>query len=212
MPNRRRFLTLAALTGATACAGCGTTDHPTAAAGAALTCPDPTLGTVTDQQGPFTSFADVAALEKSTPDLQWQWQFLASSKAGVCARQRTALAATGQWLTRQAGETWLNTVLVGYHAIPGTTDPDNANFAPVPLPAAPFTLTIGQGLELPAGSGNAYRLSATYVPAKGSQQSATAGAATFTTVTPELVDYTYDLTFKAGRLQGHAVAPFCVVC
>jgi hypothetical protein len=176
-----------------------------------VTCPDILAGTVSDQAGFFTGLADAATLERSG-SYTWQWPALASDRPGVCERQRAAMAATGQWLVKEAGETWLMVILFGYNSIPGTAESDLTNFSTPPPPPVPITLQNATGLEAPAGSGHAYSVRATYQGPKGSSQSATAGTATFTRADGELFEVAYDFTFKAGRLQGHMTAPYCVIC
>lgn len=179
-----------------------------------LPCPDIIPGSVADQTGPFTALTDAAALEESGAVWQVQRPILASDRPGICQRQRDAKAATGQSLTKQAGETWLMVGLFRYNCVPGYPDggADLTNFNAAPLPTTPITLTVGYGTEAPADSGHAYSPNGKYEGAKGSAQSATAGTVTITTWTADQVELTYDLTFKAGRFTGRMVAPGCVVC
>lgn len=216
MSDRRQFLRLTALAGAAVCASCGAPTHPTATAGAAaVTCPDIIAGTITDQTGP-ASFTDAATLGRDGADFQYQMPALLSTLGGLCQRHRTQMATDGTWVKRQAGEVWLNLVLGCFHCVPGQpgSTADMTNLTPVPLPPTPITLEIGAavGVEAPAGSGDAYTVSATYVTSKGQQQSATAGTVQFTTCTETLVEATYTLTCKAGSFHGVVAAPFCQVC
>jgi hypothetical protein len=214
MPDRRQFLGLTALASATVCAGCATIKHPTATAGAAVTCPDIIPGSVSGQTGFFTALADAAALEQSGAIWQNQRPILASDRPGLCERQRAAIAATGQSLTKQSGETWLMVGLYRFNCVPGAPDggADLTNFTEVPYPPTPITIAIGHGTEAPANSGRAYSVNGQYQGASGSAKAATAGTVTVTTWTLDQVELTYDLTFKPGRLQGAMTAPGCVIC
>lgn len=182
-----------------------------------MTCPDIIPGTVTDQTGPIPTLTDVTALaESGEPTIQTQQPILASDRPGVCQRERDARTASGgsSGLTKQSGETWLMVALYRYHCVPGQPDggSDLTVYSPLVYPIEPVTLHPSQGAESPAGSGNAYTCTAKLSLAKGSDQTASTGTVVVSRWSPEQVELTYDLTFKAGRVIGRMVAPGCVVC
>lgn len=172
-----------------------------------MSCPDPTPGSVTGQSGIFTGLVDAELVNLRVPDWQWQYPVRLASTPGICLKHRAG--STGS-----DGETRLIVAMLGYHVLPGTITPDVGNYTPVPYPPTPITVTPHVGLEAPAGSGFAYAAVGTWIPQKGSQQDAPAGAGsvTWTYVGDDRAEGSYDLTFKAGQLAGSFVAPFCVLC
>lgn len=170
-----------------------------------MTCPDIIPGTVTAQPGLLADLVDAVLTDRTPPDWQWQYPVLLSNKPDLCNHHRAG--------TTVIGESRLIVAMIGYHVLADTLSSDLANQSVVPYPPLPITVTPHVGVEAPAGSGNAYTAVGTYIPAKGSQQDALGvGGITWTTMTDELAESSWSLSFRAGMTIGTVTAPHCVLC
>jgi hypothetical protein len=193
------------LSGVAACAT--TPTHGIVQEEAALTCPTPTAGSVTGQTGMFTGFVDAELTGLRVPEFQWQYPVRLASTPGICLKHRAGTFGAD-------GETRLIVALTGYSVVPGSDPPQPipSSTTPVPYPPVPVTVRPHTAVESPAGSGFGYGGVGTWIPVKGSQQDATGGTVTFTYLGDDRAEGSYDLTFKAGRVAGTFVAPYCVLC
>lgn len=200
MVARRQFLRLSAFT--TAAAGltaCGTPEHPTAAptGTAALSCPDPTPGTISNQSGP-TSFVDAMA-HKDGAAYQWQYLVLLSDKAGACTHYRANQIVQS--------EKWLLLTLIGSR--------DPMDLQPCPNPTTPITFTIPvTTANAIHQDGNLYTCAPHYAPhgtncKESGGGDGTGGTVTYTLVTDQLVEGSYDLNVGVSHFTGTFSAPVC---
>jgi hypothetical protein len=202
MPDRRLFLRLAVTAGAAVCAGCGTTKHPTSTAGAAaLSCVDPTPGTVTNPTGSVngTSAADLIDAYSDLQGLTINWQLPAvlSNKAGAGKRYRLNQVAKG--------EKRLIVTLVGGDMIDGVGYPD--------IPPDPGYRQFDIGVQQNEPDGDMYEMVASWATnsttnCKQTQKDATGGWVRYAVISDSEVRADYDLTFgSGGTVAGSFVAP-----
>jgi hypothetical protein len=162
-------------------------------------CAEPTPGSVTDPRGSVgkTPLTDLVDAYSQVSGVDWQHQLYStlSSVPGVCARYRQNQAVPN--------EKWLLVVQIAYRS------------DMQPAPFAPGTYGIGVGTTGPDGT--LRTVDASFQPfgrncSEGGQREATGGTVTYTTVTDNLVEASYDLLFGGSRVQGSFSAPTCVLC
>jgi hypothetical protein len=198
--DRRQFLaSLAALPLSAAAGPSPDTAASLANAIEAVPCPDPTAGSVTNPRGwvgqtPLTDLVDAYSQAEGV-DWQHQLASVLTNMPDACAHYRQNQVV--------AYEKWLIVVQIAYRS-------DRQ-----PAPFATGTYQIGVGVTDPAGT--VRMVAATYQPhgsscSEGGQRPATGGTVTYTTVTDRLVEGSYDLQFRSGRVQGAFSAPMCLLC
>jgi hypothetical protein len=207
MPSRRQFLTLAGLAGAAgALAGCGSTDHPLAQAGAKprMTCPTLTPGSITSQSGTVggwpSGFVDACGdrqgINQSPPiNSQWQYPILLSDVAGIGGHYQANQTVKGE-----------RRLLIALLA--GRLDATD-----LPFPAADSGHVIAAGWD--DGAGNTYQWSATYstfsaTTCKQTDKRCVGGTVTVTAIDATQAECSYaDLSFQglSGSFSGSFVAP-----
>jgi hypothetical protein len=169
-------------------------------ASAAVTCPDPTPGSVTNQTGAIngtalTDLVDAYGQKQGVP-FQWQYWATLSTKPGACAHYRANETVKG--------ERWLILVQVGAHEDFST-----------PVPPATGTFTIGQ--RTPASGSPYYVCTASYASHSATNcnqtaEDATGGTITYTTATDTLLEGSYALDFESDHVTGDFSAPYCLLC
>lgn len=200
MTDRRKFLAgLAAVPLSAAAARRPDTSTRLADGLVSLPCPDPTPGSVTNQQGWIgrTSLTDLVDAYSQVSGVDWQHQLYSvlTNKPDACAHYRQDQVV--------AEEQWLIVVQIAYRA----------DLQPAPFAAGAYQIgvpAIDTDRTLRAEA-------ATYQPhgpkcSEGGQRPATGGTVTYTTVTDMLVEGSYDLQFLNGTVQGTFSAPMCILC
>jgi hypothetical protein len=198
MADRRQFL--ASLAALPLSAGAGHRPYSTSlAADLSVPCPDPTLGSVTNQGGsvggaPLTDLVD-AYSQVNGVDWQHQLYSVLSNKPDACARYRRSQVLPY--------ERWLLIVQTVWRS-----DRQPASFA---------TGSYEIGVTAAGADGTPRIVTAVYKPhgpqcAERAEQEAANGTVTYTTVTNTTVEGSYDLEFRSGRVQGSFTAPMCLLC
>jgi hypothetical protein len=165
-----------------------------------MTCPTVTPGSVTGQTGTINGWTSAyvdASGDQTGADFNWLYTLILSDRAGVGGRYQANQVIKG--------ERWLVLSVAAGKA--NSQDP-------IPLSGYPVgvALTISSPYEHPTGSGTSFQWAATFV-AKGakncnaSEEAATGGTVTVTTITDTVVEGSYDLYFGSDHLTGSFVAP-----
>jgi hypothetical protein len=203
--ERRTALKLIALGAVTTT--CGTSKRLLSATGETLvTCPDPTLGSVTGETGSISGvtldFVDAAAIKEGVA-FQWQWYPLLSTKPNAGAHYRAAQTVQN--------EKWLLLILVGGHE-------DVSNTTDVPPPSL-GTYTINTPWhEGTSGQPDyrVYKVVPNYIShssnCKQTSKSPTSGSITYTQFDTVAIAGSYDLYFGTDHITGTFTAPQLEIC
>lgn len=162
-----------------------------------MTCPDPTIGSVTNQAGVLATLVDAYSDESGVTFQHQLWATL-TNKLSVCAHYRANQIV--------ANEVYLIIVQLAWN-------PDNATAAPW---SGPTMLNVGQNVVGSDGVTH-YTLSATWAThtnrcKTNGQRDATSGHVDYTQADSTGVAGHYDLWFGTDHLTGDFVAPKCVLC
>lgn len=190
-----------------------------------MTCPTPTLGTLTNLSGAFGGIQASALVDayhnKDQAQYSWQWTTKLTNKPDGCAHY--------QRRERRPNEVWLFPTLIGGKDIPGDT-----TYCPPPTTPLQLAASGASGSEIHDGNGNLYVASVKFVTfssgcREGKPVTAAGGTITFTNLVEPytwdaanpyqisgetgngLVEATLeDVTFPNGQsVSGSFVAPFC---
>jgi len=196
--DRRQFLAGLAALPLSATAG-RSPDAGAPPAGLSVLCPEPIPGVVINPSGsvghtPLTDLVD-AYSQVSGVDWLHQLYSVLTNKPNACAHYRENQLV--------ADENWLIVVQIAYRS-------DQQ-----PAPFATGTYEVGVGVTDPDGT--LRTVAATFQPhgpscSEGGQRPATGGTVTYTVVTDLLVEGSYDLEFRSGRVRGGFSAPTCLEC